>query len=86
MGSAKDYRRDLEKLIRPFESMDEKRREESSEAFVKQLEADRKKVGMKPFEFFRIAKNEGPQHLRVEIDRRLKASTKNLGSSQPTHI
>jgi hypothetical protein len=40
---------------------------------VKQLESDRKKVGMKPAEMYRIVETRGIPELRNELDRRLKS-------------
>ena len=74
-NSLEAYERDLEKLIGALEAKDDQRRERSASAFMKRLEADRKKVGMKPAEFFKIAEDQGPLGLRAEIDRRLKKAS-----------
>jgi|SRR5207302_3163440 len=72
MGNAKDYQRDRERVIGQLEGKYDQRQEKFAGIFMKRLEADRKKAGMKPAEMWRIFESKGIGEVRAEIDRRLK--------------
>lgn len=78
MGNAKDYQRDRERVIGSLESDYDKKQEERARVVVEQLETDRKTVGMKPAEMYRILETQGVVKLREELDRRLKKLSPNI--------
>ncbi len=78
MGNAKDYQRDLERVVGSLESDYDRKQEERAHGVVDQMEADRKKVGMKPAEMYRIFETRGIAELRNELDRRLKKRSANI--------
>jgi hypothetical protein len=56
----------------PSELTPDQRAHDEATRIVAQLEADRRRVGMKPTEMYEIAESSGVVELRAELDRRLK--------------
>jgi hypothetical protein len=56
----------------PLDIKHDQHAHEVATKFVARLEADRKRVGMKPAEMYQIAESSGVVELRAELDRRLK--------------
>ena len=77
-GNARDYQRDLERVIGSLESDHDKKQEERARSVVGQIESDRKKVGMRPAEMYRIFETQGIAELRKELDRRLRKLSTNV--------
>jgi hypothetical protein len=55
----------------PLKIKHDQRAHEAATSLVAKLEADRRRVGMKPAEMYEIAESSGIVELRAELDRRL---------------